>query len=113
MNVYYNPESFGLEKLCELNEHGLSYEYNMLVIFKDTNSNRLFYAHDSGCSCPTPFEDYYFNSADSNNLDEITINNIDGVEISITNFPCTISEKQNAIGISRTALLSLLDPDSI
>lgn len=53
-NIYYNPEKFGLSIVDEIDDSG-SYEFNTLVVFKDQNGNH-FYLHDSGCSCPTPFE---------------------------------------------------------
>lgn len=56
-DVYYNPEKFNLEIVIVLDEEYLSYEFNMFVVWKDTNGG-LYYATDSGCSCPSPFEDY-------------------------------------------------------
>ncbi len=55
-NPYYSPEKLGLESIS-FNQPDLSYEYNIFVIFK-TPDRRFFFAVDSGCSCPTPFEDY-------------------------------------------------------
>ena len=55
-NPYYDPESLGLEKIS-FEEPGLSYEFNTLC-FWSTGDGRVFSAFDSGCSCPTPFEDY-------------------------------------------------------
>lgn len=55
-NPYYNPDQFDLD-LFSLDEPGLSYEYNTLC-FWATKDGRVFTAQDSGCSCPTPFEDY-------------------------------------------------------
>ena len=57
LNPYYGPEKLGLRALT-LNEPDLSYEYNMLLFVKPNGSNEVYWAHDSGCSCPTPFEDY-------------------------------------------------------
>jgi hypothetical protein len=56
MNPYYNPESLDLEMLA-FDEPGLSYEFNTLC-FWATKNGRVYSAEDSGCSCPTPFEDY-------------------------------------------------------
>lgn len=55
-NPYYNPEKLGLEMLS-FDEPNLSYEYNT-YIFVRTPDGRVFAAQDSGCSCPTPFENY-------------------------------------------------------
>ena len=56
-NVYYAPETWGLELVGEIEYSSASYEFDTRVIWKDKN-NQFFTARDSGCSCPTPFEDY-------------------------------------------------------
>lgn len=38
------------------------YEFDLTRIYHHPDTNQIFYAHDSGCSCPMPFED--FNSID-------------------------------------------------
>ena len=53
---YYNPEKLNLEML-EFDEPNLSYEYNILC-FWATQDGRIYSASDSGCSWPTPFENY-------------------------------------------------------
>jgi len=63
-NPYYSPESFELE-LLSFDEPDLSYEYNTLC-FWATKDGRVYSTSDSGCSCPTPFEQY-----DSGTLDEL------------------------------------------
>lgn len=63
-DVYYQPEKFDLSIVDELDERDLSYEFNMFVVWKHTDG-RLFYGIDSGCSCPSPFEDYH-------SLDDLT-----------------------------------------
>jgi len=55
MNLYYQPEAFGLTIVAELEEGG-SYEFNTTVVFR-RDSGELVWTHDAGCSCPTPFED--------------------------------------------------------
>lgn len=72
-NVYYDTKDCGLEQVDVLDEEGLSYEFNTFLIVQDIATGRVFYATDSGCSCPTPFEEYHFNSADDTNLTEITL----------------------------------------
>ena len=64
VNVYYDPEKSGLEIFKFIDTAG-SYEFDMFVIWKKKDDGRLFYATDSGCSCPTPFENCY-------EIDEIT-----------------------------------------
>lgn len=36
----------------------LSYEFNEVAVYHHETTNDLLIAHDSGCSCPTPFEDH-------------------------------------------------------
>lgn len=57
-DVYSKPENYDLEIIGELDEDDLSYEFHMLVVWKHKDG-RLFYATDSGCSCPSPFEDVH------------------------------------------------------
>lgn len=56
MSVYYEPERYGLTVLHE-HDPPLSYEFHMLVLWVH-KSGKLLMASDSGCSCPSPFEDY-------------------------------------------------------
>ena len=56
MNPYYNPQELELE-LISFDEPDLSYEYNTLC-FWATKDGQIYSASDSGCSCPTPFEEY-------------------------------------------------------
>lgn len=54
INPYYDPEKCGLI-LLSFEEPGLSYEYNILC-FWASPEGYIYTAQDSGCSCPTPFE---------------------------------------------------------
>lgn len=58
-NIYYNPEDHGLEIIAELENSDGCYEFDTHLVFRHTKSGKLYYAHDSGCSCPTPFEDFH------------------------------------------------------
>lgn len=55
---YSSPEKHGLVIVYTMNEPGLSYEFNEVVLWRRTDDGKLFWAHDSGCSCPSPFENY-------------------------------------------------------
>lgn len=57
-NVYYDPEEFGLTPVADV-DFGGGYDFDLIVVWKNSN-NQLFWASDSGCSCPTPFEDVSF-----------------------------------------------------
>lgn len=55
-NIYYYPEAHGLVKVAE---HELSepcYSYDTICVWK--NDLGFYLGTDSGCSCPTPFENY-------------------------------------------------------
>ena len=55
-DVYYQPEHFGLTVVKEI-DAGEAYEFDLYLLWKHEDG-RFFYASDSGCSCPSPFEDY-------------------------------------------------------
>lgn len=55
-NIYYYPaEPWSV--IAEA-EWGASYEFDTLVVWQNRETGEVRAAHDSGCSCPTPFEDY-------------------------------------------------------
>lgn len=56
MNIYYDPKAFGLSTFGEIEYSSGCYEFDTLVIWEDERGG-LWWARDSGCSCPTPFED--------------------------------------------------------
>lgn len=56
-NPYYSPELSGLEIINSF-DIGKSYEFNKLLIWKNLEDNTLWYGTDSGCSCPTPFDNF-------------------------------------------------------
>lgn len=56
MNPHYDRDKLGWERIeIEYGEH--SYEFDTLIFWK-TKTSEIYMAHDSGCSCPTPFEEY-------------------------------------------------------
>lgn len=91
-NPYYNPETFGLKIVQQLDEADLSYEFNMLAVWKN-KKNEFFYAQDSGCSCPSPFEDY----EGEESLTKITKRNFDVFEQEVNDFPAPASERKKLI----------------
>lgn len=54
-NPYYSPEKCGLEIFESIDTAG-SYEFDMFVIWKKLDDNTLWFDTDSGCSCPSPFD---------------------------------------------------------
>ena len=58
MNTVYSfPDHFGLEIVSCIDDPQASYEFDMMMVWRD-REGRLFWAADSGCSCPEPFESY-------------------------------------------------------
>jgi hypothetical protein len=55
MNIYYSPEKFGVKIVAEY-DPSEPYEFDTTLIFEKEDGS-LWWAHDSGCSCPVPFED--------------------------------------------------------
>ena len=58
MTLYHSPEQAGLTIVGEVHWHDEPYEFDMTVVWVDAQGN-LYYADDSGCSCPGWFEDYH------------------------------------------------------
>ncbi len=59
-NVYYNPETFGLTTIGCWDLREPDWSFDLLLVLKETSTGKLFAATDSGCSCPSPFEDHVF-----------------------------------------------------
>lgn len=57
-NPYYNPEKFDLTPIAELEMYEPNYSFDTVVVWKHNENGLLYWAHDSGCSCPSPFEEY-------------------------------------------------------
>lgn len=55
--IYGMPENYALRVIGEI-DNSEDYEFNLFVVWADSAGN-LYYATDSGCSCPAPFEDFY------------------------------------------------------
>ena len=56
-NIYYSPEDHGLKVMWQI-EKEPEYDFDMTIVWKRISDGALFWASDSGCSCPSPFEDY-------------------------------------------------------
>ena len=56
-DVYFQPEKFGLKIIGHIEDPEAYYSFDDLVVWQHEDG-RLFYAQDSGCSCPSPFEDF-------------------------------------------------------
>ncbi len=56
INPYYYPAKIDLEMLS-FDDPDAYYDFDTLC-FWATKEGQIYSASDSGCSCPTPFEDY-------------------------------------------------------
>lgn len=56
-NIYYQPEDFGLETVGQIDFSDGNYCFNYRVIWRRLSDGQLLTGADSGCSCPSPFED--------------------------------------------------------
>ena len=56
-DVYNQPEALNLKLIGALHDPSAYYDFDMLIVLQHVDG-RLFYACDSGCSCPSPFEDF-------------------------------------------------------
>ncbi len=105
INPHYDPAGCGLINLGALDQSGLSYEFNILAVWCCKTSKRLFYATDSGCSCPSPFEGYHFRGPDDTNLTPITEGDSWSSFVrEVEDFPVPQVEREDLIAVVRQAL---------
>lgn len=53
----YQPENYGFEQIGEIDWSSGSYEFDLTTVWRHTASGAFYMADDSGCSCPSPYED--------------------------------------------------------
>ncbi|GAA0970037.1 hypothetical protein GCM10009555_018260 [Acrocarpospora macrocephala] len=56
MSLYYSPENYGLTTIGEIDWSDGCYQFDYTVIWRNQDG-QLLYGEDTGCSCPSPFED--------------------------------------------------------
>jgi len=56
---YNKPELYGFETLDEIDIDQESYQFNIIAVLRRKSDGTLWWAHDSGRSCPNPFEDVF------------------------------------------------------
>lgn len=56
-NVYYSPEKFGLTRIGEADLREPDYSFDLIAAWKGDEG--FYLGTDSGCSCPSPFENYH------------------------------------------------------
>jgi hypothetical protein len=58
LSVYSNPEKFGLKHVADLDFSSGSYEFDTTAVWVNDKVKKFYWADDSGCSCPSPFEGF-------------------------------------------------------
>lgn len=58
MTIYYSPDQLDLTQIAEIEWRDEPYEFDLTVLWQHEDG-RFFIASDSGCSCPSPFEDFH------------------------------------------------------
>ena len=53
-SLYYNPEKHGLQTVTEADAGG-GYDFDKFMVWRD-KKDLYYWGDDSGCSCPSPFE---------------------------------------------------------
>jgi hypothetical protein len=56
-DLYYQPERFGLTVVGVIEWTDEAYQFDMTAVWVDADG-WVYWADDSGCSCPSPFETF-------------------------------------------------------
>ena len=56
MNLYYE-DGDGLTKVGEFELQEANYSFDIFAVWHDPITKKFYSASDSGCSCPTPFDE--------------------------------------------------------
>lgn len=55
-DVYSDPQVFGLTPVVEFDLEVPDYSFDLLVVWYSFSTGKYYWGTDSGCSCPSPFE---------------------------------------------------------
>ena len=90
------------ELVGELDEPDMSYEFHTFGVFRHIPTGRMWWATTSGCSCPSPYEEYFMNTETlESNMNEITPQNQEGFEKAAMDFCSTAGEYHQAVPIDQ------------
>jgi hypothetical protein len=92
-NPYYSPEKLGLVQFS-LDQGNMSYEFNTFCVWI-TPDKQIYAESDSGCSCPTPFEDYEAATLDEFKQKVTRYENVASVVSAINNWNNEIYDAQD------------------
>ena len=62
-DIYYNPEHYGLQVVGEISWDDEPYQFDLTAVW--TDGDKYYWASDSGCSCPSPFESFHRGNIES------------------------------------------------
>lgn len=101
MNIYNNPEKFGLEIMASMNDDSHSSQFDMFILWRSVETGELFYGGDAGCSCPVPFE-----GMEINDLTKLTFETYQQLYIAVQDYDneCTGADR-NAFLFTALTLL--------
>jgi hypothetical protein len=71
------PDDLKVKTIDTIADPAASYSFDDFWVFQHINSGRIFYGSDSGCSCPTPFENENWGGPDDTTFTEVTRTNFD------------------------------------
>lgn len=59
-NPYYNAADHDppLEVIHAFDAYEPSWDFDIFLVVREISTGKVYVANDSGCSCPTPFEDH-------------------------------------------------------
>lgn len=85
-DLYSNPEDFGLTPVGEIDWSDGNYCFDFTVVWQRKSDGVFVYGEDSGCSCPSPFEDQGIEDLQritslaefQAHLNELSVSNSDG-----------------------------------
>lgn len=75
-NLYYDPEHFGMEKVVEFERSEPCYSFDTFVVWYRKETDTYYWGYDSGCSCPSPFEDLGYNETDSRTVNLLAVEDV-------------------------------------
>jgi len=55
-NIYSCPEDWNMRIIGDIEFSDGDYQFDTRIFLLDLETNKIYTARDSGCSCPTPFE---------------------------------------------------------
>lgn len=58
-NPYHDPEEVGLKIIASIEWSHRAYSFNITCVWIEDETQDIYMATSSGCSCPRPFEEFH------------------------------------------------------